>query len=278
MSTVSAVIDTKPKIARSKKAPVIKADVPPPPPPVSEIQPESDTKTKAKPKPKAKAVVVEPTESVALAESVESTEAKPIKEKKPSLPAKFAKFMQFGYFFVSSMKDAGIFDETVSTDLFERLCLFASVQDQRAYYEGWLASAKESNKALRKTIAAQRKASLPPKERKPRAKKTIDPNASPKTRKPRAKKNCDNDLINELAFLSSSSSQAQTAPAQAPAAPVKVDEDATQDSAEEDLDVREFVYNEKAYLIDDSTGNVFDAETHDHIGVFDATKNALTFV
>ena len=202
MSTVSAVIDTKPKIARSKKAPINKAADVPPPPPVAEIQPEADTKTKSKSKPKA--VVVEQTEPVAGGGSVDSTDAKPVKEKKPTLPAKFAKFMQFGYFFVSSMKDAGILDETVSTDLFERLCLFASVQDQRAYYEGWLASAKESNKALRKTVAAQRKTLLPPKERKPRAKKTVDPNAPPKTRKPRAKKNCDNDLINELAVLSSS--------------------------------------------------------------------------
>jgi len=278
MSAISSVIDTKPKVVRGKKAAAANADVPPPPPPpVSEILPESDTKTKAKTKSKPKAKVVEQTEPVAGGGSTEPTEPTevPAKEKKPTLPAKFAKFMQFGYFFVTSMKDAGLLDDTVSADLLERLCIFASVDEQKAYYEAWLASAKESNKALRKTVAAQRKASLPPKDRKPRAKKVLDPNAPTKTRKPRTKKNQDNDLINELQILSSILG---SSPTQETAVADKEETDSTQDSPEEDLDVREFVYNKKAYLIDDSTGNVFDAESHDHIGVFDAEKNVLTFV
>jgi hypothetical protein len=207
MSAISSVIDTKPKVVRGKKAASVKAEVPvvtePLPLVDSDVEIKSNAKAKAKAKAKTKAV--EQTEPVAAAGgSTESTEVKP-KEKKPTLPAKFAKFMQFGYFFVTSMKDAGLLDETVSADLFERLCIFASVDEQKTYYEAWLASAKDSNKALRKTVAAQRKASMPPKERKPRAKKVLDPDATPKTRKPRAKKNLDNDLINELANLSHNS-------------------------------------------------------------------------
>ena len=126
-----------------------------------------------------------------------------LKEKKPStnLPAKFAKFMQFGFFFVQSVKDAGLLDEPAARELLERLCVFSSLDDQKAFYEGWLSSAKDSNKALRKVVAAWRKANMPPKPRAPRVKKDVDPDAPKKERKPRAKKDSTNDLINELSAL-----------------------------------------------------------------------------
>ena len=245
------------------------------------------------------------------------------KVKKPTLPAKFAKFMQFGYFFVSSVKSAGLLDETVSNDLLERLCVFASVDDQKAFYEGWLASAKDSNKALRKLVSAHLKANSTPKPRAPRAKKPLDPNATPKTRKPRSNKNKsnDNDLINELQSLTQTSTNAPTEsdttlpvpevsppklkkdakipkskakkdaaepnakkeakPKEAPAepkTPVVVATKPEENEDEGDLDVREFVYDGKTYLIDDSTGNVFDTESHDHIGVFSTDKNKLVFL
>ena len=126
-----------------------------------------------------------------------------LKEKKPStnLPAKFAKFMQFGFFFVQSVKDAGLLDEPAARELLERLCVFSSLDDQKAFYEAWLSSAKDSNKALRKVVAAWRKANMPPKPRAPRVKKDVDPDAPKKERKPRAKKDSTNDLINELSAL-----------------------------------------------------------------------------
>jgi hypothetical protein len=266
MSAISTVIDTKPKVVRGKKA-AAKAKPEPEPEPVAESKPEpvvesppKEVKTKA---PRVKKEV-DPNA--------------PPKEKKPTLPAKFAKFMQFGYFFVSSMKDAGLLDDTVSAELFERLCLFASVDDQKAYYETWLSHAKDSNKALRKTVAAQRKASAPPKERKPRTKKDVDPTAPPKTRKPRNKKSNDNDLINELSQLTNNyQNNYQNNYSSSTPTPV-TDDQPDKEQGEEQLDVREFVYNEKTYLIDDSTGNVFDTESHDHIGVFDAKKKVLVFV
>jgi len=192
MSAISAVIETKPKVARVKKG--VKPVVVTEPDPTTQ-QPIVEEPVVEEPKPKPKAARVKK----------EIDPNAPPKEKKPNLPAKFAKFMQFGYFFVTSMKDAGLLDETVSADLFERLCIFASVDEQKTYYEGWFASAKDSNKAMRKTLSAHRKASATPKERKPRTKKDIDPHAPKKERKPRTKKNSDNDLINELSNLTNPS-------------------------------------------------------------------------
>jgi hypothetical protein len=133
---------------------------------------------------------------------------KVVKEKKPSLPAKYAKFMQFGFFFVSSMKDSGVIDDESAGTLLERLCTFSSVEQQQEFYQVWLDSAKESNKAMRKAIAAAKKAALPPKTKKPRAKKVVDPSSDPssedKPKKPRAKKSDKtNDLVDQLSALAS---------------------------------------------------------------------------
>jgi len=232
------------------------------------------------------------------------------KEKKPNLPAKFAKFMQFGFFFVSSVKDAGLLDEAASKELFERLCVFSSVDEQKAFYEGWLSSAKESNKVLRKTVAVWRKANLPPKPKVPRAKKEIDPNAPKKERKPRAKKTGSNDLINELASLTVSEPPPTPTPlttevavkkprkprAKKDADPAPVDPKPTKkpakktskkpsnlpstppDELDDDLDVREFVFDGKTFLLDDHSGNVFDLLSHEHLGHFDSNLNRLSLL
>ena len=233
------------------------------------------------------------------------------KEKKPNLPAKFAKFMQFGFFFVSSVKDAGLLDEAASKELFERLCVFSSVDEQKAFYEGWLSSAKESNKVLRKTVAAWRKANLPPKPKVPRAKKDIDPNAPKKERKPRAKKTGSNDLINELASLTVSepepaplptplttevavkkprkprakkdadiipppdSKPADSKPAKKTSKKSSNPPSTSPDELDDHLDVREFVFDGKTFLLDDHSGNVFDLLSHEHLGHFDSNSNRL---
>jgi hypothetical protein len=140
------------------------------------------------------------TESTVIAPVVD----KVVKEKKPSLPAKYAKFMQFGFFFVSSMKDSGVIDDASAATLLERLCTFSSVEQQQEFYQVWLDSAKESNKAMRKAIAAAKKAALPPKVKKPRAKKVVDPSSEEKPKKPRAKKSDKtNDLVDQLSALAS---------------------------------------------------------------------------
>jgi hypothetical protein len=267
---------------------------------------------------------------------------KVVKEKKPSLPAKYAKFMQFGFFFISSMKDAGAIDDASAATLLDRLCTFSSVEQQQEFYQVWLDSAKESNKAMRKAIAAAKKAALPPKTKKPRAKKTDSPSSEEKTKKPRAKKSDKtNDLVDQLSALALNPSEpaepspteptpstevSASIPAKKPrakktkvldtpttvenatvdaqvvalakpskksskkdkdlvpshptpvlAVPVPVQKDNIEDP-EEDLDVRDFVFHGKQYLIDDSTGNIFNIDTHEHIGVYNTETQNITFV
>jgi len=148
-------------------------------------------------------------ESTVIAPVVE----KVVKEKKPSLPAKYAKFMQFGFFFVSSMKDSGVIDDASAATLLDRLCTFSSVEQQQEFYQVWLDSAKESNKAMRKAIASAKKAALPPKTKKPRTKKVVDPSSESsedKPKKPRAKKSDkSNDLVDQLSALASQPSLIQ---------------------------------------------------------------------
>jgi len=149
---------------------------------------------------------------------------KVVKEKKPSLPAKYAKFMQFGFFFVSSMKDSGVIDDASAATLLDRLCTFSSVDQQQEFYQVWLDSAKESNKAMRKAIAAAKKAALPPKTKKPRAKKVVDPSdpsSQEKPKKPRAKKSDKtNDLVDQLSALASQTTPLEPAPPAEPSAEV----------------------------------------------------------
>lgn len=243
---------------------------------------------------------------------------KVVKEKKPTLAAKYAKFMQFGFFFVSSMKDSGVIDDASAAILFERLCTFSSVEQQQEFYQVWLDSAKESNKAMRKAIAAAKKAALPPKVKKPRAKKVVDPSDSSetKTKKPRAKKSDKtNDLVDQLSALAltpsvdvvvpsvepapevsasipakkprakkskktadPSSSSAVALPPPPPVETKVVEKSNDEEDDEEDLDVRDFVFDDKQYLIDDSTGNIFNSETHEHIGIYNSQSQKITFI
>ena len=270
------------------------------------------------------------------ATTVSNVPVAPVKEKKPNLPAKFDKLMQFGFFFVSSVKDAGILDEPTSRELLERLCVFASVDDQKAFYEAWFEHAKDSKKSLRKTVADWRKANLPPKPKAPRAKKAVDPDAPKKERKPRAKKSKDNDLINELASLTASDPIPEPEPEPAalvsevavkkvrkprakketvvaqpdlvpePSVPATVTATVTEnkskpkpkaktvskpvpapapapaptdaDDDDDNLDVRDFLFNGTLYLIDDSSNNIFDHTSHEHLGHFNPTSKLVVLL
>jgi len=235
---------------------------------------------------------------------------KVVKEKKPSLPAKYAKFMQFGFFFVSSMKDSGVIDDASAATLLDRLCTFSSVDQQQEFYQVWLDSAKDSNKAMRKAIAAAKKAALPPKTKKPRAKKVVDPSSEEKPKKPRAKKSDKtNDLVDQLSALASTPVEITPVEVVVPPTEVSASIPAKKTRTkttkktrtvdipppppldtrfleksnlalddEHDLDVRDFVFDGKQYLIDDSTGNLFDTQTHEHIGIYTSQSHMITFI
>jgi hypothetical protein len=276
------------------------------------------------------------------------------KVKKPTFLAKYSKFMNFGFYFVSQMKETGVLDDALFDTLCGHLHLSSSVEDQIDYYKSFLDVSKDAAKALRKDISARRKAAKnankPP--RKPRnnnnnnknkkndhndlinelvslssGEPTVPPDAPSlndkpkKLRKPRAKKGDSAELpsatVKEVLAVETVSNNApadadiptdEAGTALPPTPPVKEEKPkkerkpkakkektvvvadpvpsptpvvATQvaenkEEDDEELDVREFVLNEVQYWIDDSTGNVFDYETQEHVGNYNA--DTKTFI
>jgi hypothetical protein len=93
----------------------------------------------------------------------------PVVEKKPkapSLPAKHSRFMAFGYWFIAN--NAELVSEELRDQLFNKLLLFGTVEEQTAFYDGFEGQLSEVNKTIRKMVAASKK---PPKTKTPRAKK-----------------------------------------------------------------------------------------------------------
>ena len=88
--------------------------------------------------------------------------------KKPSLNVKYSRFLAFGHWFLSSQ--AELISEEVRGQLFQKLMMFDSVEDQTAFYEGFFGEIKETNKSIRKLVAASKKPVKAPKA--PRAKKS----------------------------------------------------------------------------------------------------------
>jgi hypothetical protein len=104
--------------------------------------------------------------------SVENTVANTVVVAKaprtPTLPAKYSKFMAFGYWITSQLVEKTILTEAQRDSVFENLAIFQSLDEQVAFYEGFLkTSCGPSTKAIKKLVAAKNK---PPKA--PRAKKT----------------------------------------------------------------------------------------------------------
>jgi len=86
----------------------------------------------------------------------------------PTLAAKYSKFMAFGYWITSQLVEKAILTEAQRDSVFENLAMFQSLDEQVAFYEGFLkTSCGPSTKAIKKMVAAKNK---PPKA--PRAKKT----------------------------------------------------------------------------------------------------------
>jgi len=97
--------------------------------------------------------------------TVVSTKAKA--PRPPTLPAKYSKFMAFGYWMTTQLVEKAILTEAQRDSVFENLAIFQSLDEQVAFYEGFLkTSCGPSAKAIKKLVAAKNK---PPKA--PRAKK-----------------------------------------------------------------------------------------------------------
>jgi hypothetical protein len=113
-----------------------------------------------------------------------TAEKKPRAPRKPTLPAKYQKFMVFGFSLLRSLQESGVLsDEALESAYSDQLKLFGALDDQTAFYQGFLDGCSAQTKVMKKFVADRNK---PP--RKTRAKKEVDPDAPKKERKPRAKK------------------------------------------------------------------------------------------
>lgn len=168
MSTVANVV-----LPKEKKVRVKKAEVPAP-------EKVASPKKVATPKPATPA-----SESEA-----EEKPEKEVKPRKPTLSAKYTKFVVFGYSMVNALVAAGLIPEDQVDTAYAQIKLMDSVEDQTAFYSGFLENLSASGKAMKKFLNDKKKPPKEPKVRKPRAKKAdsdAEPKA-PKEKKPRAKK------------------------------------------------------------------------------------------
>ena len=93
----------------------------------------------------------------------------------PTLAAKYSKFMAFGYWITSQLVEKAILTEAQRDSVFENLAIFQSVDEQVAFYEGFLkTSCGPSTKAIKKMVAAKNKPPKAPRAKKEKAVKQDD--------------------------------------------------------------------------------------------------------
>jgi len=87
------------------------------------------------------------------------------KTRTPALPEKYSKFIQFSYYMMSQMSET----ETFTKDEFlNQVKMFATVEEQQTFIQGFFDNQKDNKKAMRKDIQEKKKANQPKKVRAPR--------------------------------------------------------------------------------------------------------------
>ena len=87
------------------------------------------------------------------------------KVRAPALTEKYSKFIQFSYYMMSQMSET----ETFTKDEFlNQVQMFATVDEQQTFIQGFFDNQKDNKKAMRKDIQEKKKASQPKKVRAPR--------------------------------------------------------------------------------------------------------------
>ena len=87
------------------------------------------------------------------------------KARTPTLTEKYSKFIQFSYYMMSQMSET----ETFTKDEFlNQVQMFATVDEQQTFIQGFFDNQKDNKKAMRKDIQEKKKASQPKKVRAPR--------------------------------------------------------------------------------------------------------------
>lgn len=93
----------------------------------------------------------------------------------PTLTEKYSKFIQFGYYMMSQMSETDSFNRD---DFMNQLKVFAPVDEQQAFIQGFFDNQKDVKKKMRKEVQDQKKLNKPKKEKAPRKTKSNDNNKS----------------------------------------------------------------------------------------------------
>ena len=150
---------------------------------------------------------------------------KATKTRQPTLPDKYGKFIQFAYYMMENvLGDEFQMDKDVYLEKFK---LFGNVGEQQVLVQGFLNSAKETKKTIKKLVSdrkkAEAKANKPPRpSRAKAAKATANADGEATTAKRSRKKatkevvNAEDELLNDLVQLAHTEPVVATEPAKSP--------------------------------------------------------------
>ena len=152
------------------------------------------------------------------------------KTRQPTLPDKYGKFIQFAYYMMENVLGNEFqMDKEV---YLEKIKLFASVGEQQVLVQGFLNSAKENKKTIKKVVSdrkkAEAKANKPPRQSRAKAAPKADgeATAAKRSRKKATKDvTAQDELLNDLVQLARAEPvMAAAEPEKVVAAPVKTPE------------------------------------------------------
>jgi hypothetical protein len=160
---------------------------------------------------------------------------KATKTRQPTLPDKYGKFIQFAYYMMENvLGDEFQMDKEV---YLEKIKLFASVGEQQVLVQGFLDSAKDTKKTIKKLVSdrkkAEAKANKPPRPSRAKAVKATanadgEATAAKRSRKKATKEvvNAADELLNDLVQHAHAEQAKSPEKVAAPAEPVKTPEKA----------------------------------------------------
>lgn len=123
-----------------------------------------------------------------VAKKEAATDKPPAKPRKPTLKEKHSRFLVSNYSLIQFLSAKGLLtDEAVET-AYSEIKLFASVEDQEAFYESYITESKTTKKTMKKFITQRNKPPKAPRAKKERQPKAKNEGESPKEKKPRVKK------------------------------------------------------------------------------------------
>ena len=127
-----------------------------------------------------------------------STTSPEKKTRAPVLTEKYSKFIQFSYYMMSQMES----DTFTKEEFLNNVKMFATVEEQQTFIQGFFDNQKDNKKSMRKNIQDKKKANQPKKVRAPRKTKkaaTDEPTQeADSTTNPESQENLIESLTEEL--------------------------------------------------------------------------------